>query len=173
MKCIGRVVQICGHRLILEPGATLERVKSDDRLYLSPWLGSGERLRIGSLSVETVADHEIGCVENVASSVNAACVGDYVLMEEVARSSDMLTYTGQLALYFNRHQDAPRVWCIAPHDRAWELQVPRMRCETPCVSVYKPSGHVAHVDPHDGPPSAYFSTYGTLTVDEGGTAIIR
>lgn len=79
-----------------------------------------------------------------------------------------LTFTGQIRLSFNRHGAAPLVWCVSVAD-AWEIAVRSIviRCET--RSVYEPK---ATPDDEDGKPSAWFTCFGRLTVDEYGIATI-
>lgn len=80
-----------------------------------------------------------------------------------------MTHVGQMIVYFNRHQDAPRVWCIAPPDRAWEIQVQTVIISVPSQSHYN---HLPSLPNHDGPPSALFQVAGSLVVDDEGNATI-
>jgi hypothetical protein len=81
----------------------------------------------------------------------------------------MLAHRGDFIVYFNRHTDAPRVWCIATPDRSWEICVASIDLRVPVGTVYKPVPHVAE---HHGPPSAYLAGTGAVTVDMKGHAII-
>lgn len=91
----------------------------------------------------------------------------------VSEPAHKLIYRGQVLVYFNRHADAPRVWCISDKDRAWELQVQSVHKEgARFVTVYLPL--VPSQQDHDGPPSAYDQSEGEVTVEvTGGRAVIR
>jgi hypothetical protein len=82
----------------------------------------------------------------------------------------MLTHEGEFTVYFNKHIDAPRTWCIAARDRSWEINVVSIELRAPVTTVYDPQPHVAD---HHGPPSAYFVGRGLVQVDDEGRAIIR
>ena len=82
-----------------------------------------------------------------------------------------MKYVGKMLVYFGRHLDAPRVWCVAHPDRAWELQVESVTfvgvsAQTKYNPAIKPQPN------HDGPPSAYFEVFGTLNVSVDGRASI-
>ena len=63
---------------------------------------------------------------------------------------------GRVRLYFNRHQDVPRVWCISDLDRRWELQLAHVDCDqVHFVTVYDPVAYHDPRAPGDKPPSAY------------------
>lgn len=78
-------------------------------------------------------------------------------------------------IYFNRHQAAPLVWCVAAQaDQSskvmFEVAVSALGCTAGIVSAYEPDS-----GPSDdtGRPVAWFEAYGELTVDELGRATIK
>lgn len=80
----------------------------------------------------------------------------------------MITFTGPMRLYFNRHGAAPLVWCVAAD--GWELAVTRLDVRVPILSCYAPK---ATADDDDGKPSAWFAVDGVLVVQSDGRAIIK
>jgi hypothetical protein len=80
----------------------------------------------------------------------------------------VITFTGPMRLYFNRHGAAPLVWCVASD--GWELTVAALDVRAPILSCYAPKD-VADED--DGKPSAWFSVDGVLIVQPNGRAIIK
>lgn len=70
------------------------------------------------------------------------------------------SFTGAFRVYFNRHQAAPLVWCVASED--WELAVAAVAIEAPVSTIYKPK---ATPDEEDGRPSAWLEVTGTLTIE--------
>lgn len=83
-----------------------------------------------------------------------------------------LNYRGHFTCYFNRHSDAPRVWCVASQDQSWEINV----ASIDMLGVRLHSRYLPTIPPptdqHDGPPSAYFVGEGEITVSEDGHAVI-
>lgn len=79
-----------------------------------------------------------------------------------------LTFTGQMRCHWNRHGAAPFHWCISVAD-AWEIAVRTIiiRCES--RAVFEPK---STPDDEDGKPSAWFTCFGRLIVDEMGIATI-
>jgi hypothetical protein len=76
-------------------------------------------------------------------------------------------YAGHMWLYFNRHKDAPRVWCVAPMDRKWEVTVTNITCQVPITTKYLgPSAD------HEVTPSAVFECHGQLCLHADGSALI-
>lgn len=81
-----------------------------------------------------------------------------------------LIYTGHMRLHYNRHGAAPLLWCVSVAD-SWEVAVRDIVVRGADVaSVYAPK---PVADEDDGKPSAWFSVYGRLTVDEFGIATIE
>lgn len=82
---------------------------------------------------------------------------------------DCLRYVGAMRVYFNKHADAPRVWCIRAGQ--WELAVAVVVISGVVVSTtYKPK---ETDDDDDGVPSAWFDAVGELLVATNGVAHIR
>lgn len=73
---------------------------------------------------------------------------------------------GTFRIYFNRHQAAPLVWCIA-HD-GFELAVIAVAIEVPVRTAYTPKA----VPDDDGKPSAWIEATGVLCVAMNGYAVI-
>ena len=82
----------------------------------------------------------------------------------------MITYTGPMIVYFNRHSDAPRVWCVADPERNWELQVKSVIINAPIETHY--AGPLQQPN-HEGPPSAIMKLSGALVVSNEGHATIE
>jgi hypothetical protein len=80
-----------------------------------------------------------------------------------------LRYAGPFALYFNRHADAPRVWCVAALDRGWEINVEGFECEVRLTSRYSP---IPQLPDHSGPPAAWLEGNGVVSVGPDGWALI-
>jgi hypothetical protein len=81
-----------------------------------------------------------------------------------------LIYTGQMRLHFHKHGAAPFVWCVSVAD-SWEVVVRDIVVRGADVfSVYAPK---PTPDDEDGKPSAWFTCFGRLTVDEFGIATIE
>lgn len=70
-----------------------------------------------------------------------------------------MTFTGRFRVYYNRHQAAPLVWCVATD--AWELAVAGVVIEAPARTAFKLK---AIPDHDDGKPSAWLDVGGVLTV---------
>lgn len=83
--------------------------------------------------------------------------------------SAVLTYTGPFLVYFNRHLDFPRVWCIANPRTGWEVNVTALHLDVQLFSRYEKREVKAD---HSGPPAAWFEGVGTVTVDANGIARI-
>ena len=86
----------------------------------------------------------------------------------------MVEVDGRFAVYFNRHQAAPLVWCIALLDIAgspvWELAVSELVIEkTTATARYRPG---QSDDSESGIPSAVIECSGRLTVLKSGFARI-
>jgi hypothetical protein len=75
-------------------------------------------------------------------------------------------------VYFNRHQEATRVWCVAPVSGAWEAAVVSVDIfDGDVLSRYK---RLPNPDPELlGPPSAWMEVEGALTLYDNGMAVIR
>lgn len=73
---------------------------------------------------------------------------------------------GSFRIYFNRHQAAPLVWCIAGEH--FELAVAELVIDAPVTAVYQPK---ATPDDEDGRPSAWLEVSGALAL-EGKRAFI-
>lgn len=77
--------------------------------------------------------------------------------------------------YFNRHQAAPLVWCVAAEGIKacrieFEVAVAVVVCHSPmqsCYCVDEPASD------ETGKPVAWFEAYGTLTLGDDGQATIR
>jgi hypothetical protein len=67
---------------------------------------------------------------------------------------------GRWRVYFNRHQAAPLVWCVASDH--FEFAVADLVIEVPVRTVYQPK---AMPDDEDGKPSAWLEFEGTLLID--------
>lgn len=79
-----------------------------------------------------------------------------------------LRFSGQMAIYFNRHGAAPRVWCVAAD--GWELAVVTIcMADVNLLTEYRPK---ETPDDEDGLPSAYLVVCGDLEVDQHGHAFI-
>lgn len=85
----------------------------------------------------------------------------------IARERRCALASGIFRIYFNRHQAAPLVWCVATDD--FELAVARVEIRCALLSAYRPK---ATPDDEDGKPSAWFECGGTLTL-RGSTAVIE
>lgn len=82
-----------------------------------------------------------------------------------------MTETGIFRAYFNRHQAAPLVWCVAflrGDTLVWEIAVAHVVFRAPARTAYAPK---PTDDADDGTPSAYLETYGRLAI-EGSIATI-
>lgn len=77
-----------------------------------------------------------------------------------------ITVHGKIRVYFNRHKDAPRVWCISDLERRWELQLAHVTLACPMETVYEPL--VPTTKDHDGPPTAYLVSAGEVVVEVTG-----
>lgn len=62
-------------------------------------------------------------------------------------------------VYFNRHQAAPLVWCIATD--SLEIAVATLTIDAPVTTVYKPK---PTPDDEDGKPSAWLEVTGVLVI---------
>ena len=82
-----------------------------------------------------------------------------------------MTHSGSFLLYFNRHADAPRVWCISAPDRSWEVGVQSIICFVTLTSRYAPDRHDS-TRSNDVAPAAWFEGSGEVVVDENGKAYI-
>jgi len=84
-----------------------------------------------------------------------------------------LIIRAKVRIYFNRHQDAPRVWCLSDVGRRWEIQLEHILIDGAQVeSVYEPL--VPSRRDHDGPPSAYQETTHEVQVEvTEGRAVVR
>lgn len=80
-----------------------------------------------------------------------------------------LLYTGHMRCHWNKHGAAPFVWCVSVQD-SWEIAVRDIVIRAETRSVYAPKEVPAH---EDGKPSAWFTVFGRLTVDEFGIATIE
>lgn len=75
---------------------------------------------------------------------------------------------GPFKIYFNHHQAAPLVWCIAKDN--WEIAVHRIHINAFCETRYS---NKQIPDSEDGKPSAWlWVEYGTLSVDDSGIAYV-
>ena len=85
----------------------------------------------------------------------------------------MVEVDGRFAVYFNRHQAAPLVWCIAlisGVDVVWEISVPSLVISGVVVSTkYAPP---EGPDDETGLPSAIMVCSGLLSVNSSGHATI-
>jgi hypothetical protein len=79
----------------------------------------------------------------------------------------MMTTTGQFRVYFNRHQAAPLVWCVATD--CFEVAVATVAISAPVRAIYEPK---ATPDHEDGKPSAFLEVFGTLIIDGDGARIV-
>lgn len=75
--------------------------------------------------------------------------------------------SGSFRVYFNGHQAAPPVWCVALGD-TFELAVTAVEITAPVRTVYAPK---ATPDDEGGRPSAWLEVSGTLTVDGSSVRI--
>lgn len=81
----------------------------------------------------------------------------------------MLSYTGRMMLYYNHHNEAPRVWCIRAGE--WELCVVTINATgVDMESKYQRAAPPGERD--EWRPSAWFECHGQLTVSPEGHAII-
>lgn len=69
---------------------------------------------------------------------------------------------GTFRVYFNRHQAAPLVWCIATSDMEIEFAVAAVTIDAPVKTVYR---RKETPDDEDGHPSAWLEVTGVLAVD--------
>lgn len=77
---------------------------------------------------------------------------------------------GMFRIYFNRHGDAPRVWCVQQANGHLEILCKHVVVDGALMAtVYKPK-EVADED--DGIPSAYFQVYGRLEIEATGSVVI-
>lgn len=83
---------------------------------------------------------------------------------------NVLSYVGEFHIYFNRHLDWPRVWCIATPTANWEVQVCEVHAGVHLKSCYRKD--VEKRPDHSGPPAAWFEGIGRIEVDDTGTARI-
>ena len=81
-----------------------------------------------------------------------------------------VTTRGRVRLYFNRHQDAPRVWCLSDLDCNWEIQLAHVTVQAPLETVYEPLAHAR--DSHEGPPTAYQVSVGDVLVEVTGHSAV-
>lgn len=82
-----------------------------------------------------------------------------------------MTHTGIFRIYFNRHQAAPLVWCVAAmsgNAMCWEIAVEHVVLRAPARTAFVPK---LEKDEDDGKPSAYLETYGELVIT-GGIATV-
>jgi len=108
-----------------------------------------------------------------------------------------MTHTGLFRIYFNRHQAAPLVWCVAamvcedtdrelytawlvasdvslsreldvPLDVEWEIAVQSVILRAATRTVYAPK---PTPDADDGKPSAYLEAFGRLEIECGVATI--
>ncbi|HZJ68273.1 MAG TPA: hypothetical protein VFD36_32450 [Kofleriaceae bacterium] len=79
------------------------------------------------------------------------------------------TFTGTFRVYFNRHQAAPLVWCVATDD--FELAVSAVDITAPVRTVY--AAGKATPDHEDGKPSAWLEVTGTLILAASCARIVR
>lgn len=82
-----------------------------------------------------------------------------------------MKFSGTLRVFFNVHNEAPRVWCIRNGD-GFEVAV----CEVVLDNViatsrYQKRGERGQHDTY-GEPSAWFEVVGTCEVDDSGRALI-
>lgn len=84
---------------------------------------------------------------------------------------------GTFRVYFNRHQAAPLVWCVAVMDTGDVIAVPMLEIacaelaiDAPVTTVYAPK---ATPDDEDGKPSAWLEVTGVLSVDGRSVRITR
>lgn len=83
---------------------------------------------------------------------------------------DGLVATGWFRIYFNKHGAAPLMWCISPAATSgWEIAVPSIVCHTTVETRYV---RKLTPDEDDGKPSAWLETFGELTIDDTGNAVI-
>jgi hypothetical protein len=84
-----------------------------------------------------------------------------------------MTYTGRMRIYFNRHQAAPLVWCVACVEGdswiGWELAVSEVHITGLTKTVYRPKEVADEVDGH---PSAWLEVEGILRVNAGVANIV-
>lgn len=77
---------------------------------------------------------------------------------------------GPFTIYFNHHQAAPLVWCIAKGN--WEIAVKEVHINAYCETKYNPNK--AEKDDEDGKPSAViFVPSGKLSVSDNGLAYVN
>lgn len=82
-----------------------------------------------------------------------------------------MTFTGRFRIFFNVHNEAPRVWCIRGENNGWEIAVCQfvICTDTPVISRYQ--RHT--VGKHDlYEPSAWFEAEGKVSVGSDGIATI-
>lgn len=77
--------------------------------------------------------------------------------------------TGKFRVYFNRHQAAPLVWCIAPEAGGWEIAVAHVVFRVDTNTVFAPK---ETKDEDDGKPSGWLYCEGALRIS-GSIAIIE
>jgi hypothetical protein len=89
----------------------------------------------------------------------------------------VIRYEGAFALYFNAHNDAPLVWCIAfPSLVAPTLYVAELAVRTveivgcSLITCYEPQPLRKE---HAGPPSAWLAGQGVVEISHDGLATIR
>lgn len=84
----------------------------------------------------------------------------------------VVTYVGVVRVYFNRHSDAPRVWCVADEKCAWELCVVQVivQAGVQLVSMHDPEAAI--LPDHAGPVRAWLQGAARLHVDADGTATL-
>lgn len=92
-------------------------------------------------------------VERITREVAAMPVVDSLPIRQ------SFSLAGTFRVYFNRHQAAPLVWCIASEHL--ELAVASVAIDAPVTTVYRPK---ATPDDEDGLPSAWLEVTGVLTV---------
>jgi hypothetical protein len=86
-----------------------------------------------------------------------------------------MTCTGTFRVYFNRHQAAPLVWCVALESGdkgtqpAWEIAVRSVSIHASTTTIYSPS---KSPDDETRAASAYMLATGTLSVTDTGHAVI-
>lgn len=78
----------------------------------------------------------------------------------------MQSYIGNIRLYFNSHQDAPKVWCILAGDREFTVS------SIVIAGVYMETKYDARWKGSEFHPSAWLECDGRLQILEDGTALI-
>lgn len=70
-----------------------------------------------------------------------------------------MIFVGKFRVYFNRHNAAPLVWCVATDN--WEIAVAGIAIRAEVRTVYEPK---ATADEDGGKPSAWLEVEGELEV---------